>query len=81
MFESLPFLYAAIAGGVVAAVTMQWLAKRASEERTRLLERSIADAKRLAALKTNNDAAEIAAREAREAVRLEELKNAVADLK
>lgn len=83
MLETLPYLlYAAIGGGVVGAyLGNQWITKRKATERTRLITAMTKTAKRLAAVEKGEDAAEVAAREAREAVRLDELKTAVSELK
>lgn len=81
MFESLPYLYAAMGGGVVAFFGNQWIIQRKATERSRLIEDMTKAAKRLAAVEKGEDAAEVAAREAREAVRLDELKTAVSELK
>lgn len=81
MFEALPYLYSAAGGGIVAVLAWQWIEKRKDDEKLRLLDQMATSAKRLATLDKSEDAAEVAARAAREAVRLDEVKTAVSELK
>lgn len=83
MIETLPYiLYAAIGGAVVGAYFgNQWIAKYKATERSRNLKAAAKAVSRLAVIDKGEDRGEIAAREAREAVRLDELKTAVSELK
>ncbi len=76
LFSSLPFFYAVVLGAVGGAGGMYWFAQRRATERARLIDEIASDIKRLASLDKNEDAAELAARQAREAKKLEEAREA-----
>lgn len=77
---NIELIYAALFGGIVAAGGVQFLAQRAANKRTRIIDSLYTGVKELASIDKGEDAAEVAAREAREQVKLDEFKAAVAKL-
>ena len=77
----IPYLYAGFIGGAFGMAGTAVALKMKANAKVRALERMQAAAKSYQALGKDNDAAERAAREAREQVLLAELKASVADLK